>query len=59
MPVALGMEGSGTSRMIVAEESDQKPPMVIPSSARAAMRKAKFGAAAIRSSEAVIVAAFE
>ena len=38
--------------MIVAVASDQNPPIVMPSSARAAMSIAKFCASAIRTSEA-------
>ena len=42
--------------MMVAVDSAQKPPIVMPSSARAAIRTAKFGASAISTSDASISA---
>jgi hypothetical protein len=54
IPKAFVTDPLGTSRMIVAVESAQNPPMVTPSSARAAINTTKFGAAAITSREASI-----
>lgn len=54
-PSAFGTDSSGTRRMIVAVDSAQKPPMVMPRSARAAMKTVKLVALAIRSSDASIV----
>ena len=42
----------GTSRIKVADESDQRPPIVTPSRARATIRKAKLGAGATSTSDA-------
>ncbi|MNF10667.1 hypothetical protein D3C80_2116790 [compost metagenome] len=53
---AFGTSASGTKRMRVAVASAQKPPMVMPSKARAAINTPKFGAHAIRISESSITA---
>jgi hypothetical protein len=53
-PSALGTDCRGTSRMIVAVARAQNPPTAMPRSARAAIRTAKFGAAAISTSDASI-----
>ena len=56
MPTARGTESAGTSRIRVAVESDQNPPIVTPSSARAAISSGKLGASAISTSDTSIVA---
>src|SRR6266702_1449842 len=51
MPSALGMDSSETRRITVAVASDQKPPITMPSRARAIINTRKFGAIAIRTNE--------
>ena len=46
IPSARGTSASGTRRMTVAADIDQKPPMTTPISARPAMKTAAFGASA-------------
>src|ERR1700730_9855108 len=52
MPKALGTVSSGTRRITVAVESDQNPPTTTPRRARAIISTRKFGATAMRISDA-------
>jgi hypothetical protein len=52
MPKALGTVSSGTKRISVAVERDQNPPTTTPRRARAIISTRKFGATAMRISDA-------
>jgi len=55
-PSARGTSRSGTRRMTVAADIDQKPPMTTPTSARPAMKTPAFGASATITPDTIISA---